>query len=161
MKKIFKQLLMIIFWSSLYFLSVFYIPDSYYPQWAVSFFLFFIFISFISFKIIPSKKDEKLYKKILEDYKEIVKLEDDVRKNALQLELTCPDCKTSNNYWSYLDDHRCNKCGSEVWSTVIKDLGKNYEKIFNDREKIFAFYSKINGKTKRKLKKNYFSGMDK
>jgi|GEM_PF-1016989 len=161
MKKFFKVILTILFWQSLFFLTVFYIPDKYaekyYPIWLVSFFIFFIFITFLSVKLIPSSKDEKLFKKVLEEYADIEKIEEDIRTEALRLEYSCPSCKSKNTFWSFLFDYKCVKCGSELWTSDLSKYDEIYDNLFKKREKIHSFYNKLKPSIKNKLKKHKVS----
>lgn len=159
MLRFFKQINFFIFFGILAFLTVFYIPREYYTEWFISFIFMLFFIIFISFKIFPSKKQEKQFLEIVEQYKKILKIQEDIRSESLTLEFTCPECKTKNTFWSFLEDYKCPKCTSGLWTTSIKDMESNYQSLFDKREKIYNFTEKLSSKTRNKLKNIDLNGL--
>lgn len=154
MRRFIQKTLFVIFFQSLYVLSIFYIPVAYYPQWGITFFIFLLFIIFISIKIIPSAKSDKLFKQIIKDYENSIKIKDSIKIEAMKLKLECPQCKTASNYWSFLEEGFCKNCRSNLWPTILHEQDTKYNQLFEKIEKNKNFNDKIPGKFRQRLK-NY------
>lgn len=153
MKKFLKVVLSVIFFQSLFFLTIFFLnSEAFYPAWFAGFIIFLFLNILISIKAIPSKKQQLLFKNLLDEYKGIALLEDEVRIESQKLEFVCPKCSEKNNYWTFLDDFKCNSCNSELWSSSINSYDSVYDKLFKKREKVRSFYDKISQKTNKKLR---------
>ena len=114
----------------------------------------FILIVVLSVKIIPSKKKIVSLQKLLDDYKSILELENDLKIKATVLALECPACKENGNYWTYLEEEKCKKCGSTLWSTNLKEKDQSYLKLLEKKEKVRRFYAKLTNRMLRKLKRD-------
>ncbi len=159
MKKLLKRIVFIIFWQTLFLLTVFYVPEKYYPEWFVTFFLLLILMIFFSARVIPSKKREKKLSELLNEYCDMTKLHEDIKKDSMQLQYTCPACKVKNSFWSFLDEYRCNACGSTAWSSELSKYDDSYKKIFEKREKVVNYFSSLSPGIKRKLKNMMRTGV--
>jgi ribosomal protein S27AE len=153
MKKLLQRILFILFCQSLFFLSIFYVNEAYYAQWTVGFVLLLFISVFLSFRIIPTQKKTNRLKELSQDYLKNMDEAAEIKKSAMQLELTCPNCEKSSNYWSYLEDYHCEKCGSGLWSTEIKKKPKEYTELFGRREGVKQYMDRLSPGTKRALKK--------
>lgn len=153
MKRLLRRIIFILFWQCLFFLTVFYIARKYYAEWLVAFFVVFVFLVYLSSKVIPSRRREEAMQKLYEEYSVISQKEQDIRTQSLKLEMTCPSCGTSNSYWTFLEDYKCLKCGSDLWMTTLPKQTKQHDALFQEREKVFAFYSRIGSRLRRRLVK--------
>ncbi len=153
MKRLFQRLIFVLFWQALFFLSIFYVSDKFYAQWTIGFILFFFLIMIISFRVIPGQARIDRLINLSREFKLKQEEEAAVRQAALQLELKCPNCEKSNNYWAYLQDYRCEKCGSGLWSTDIKKRPKDYQDLFLRRDTVKQYMDGLSAGMKRQLKK--------
>lgn len=153
MLRFLKRFLFILFFQSLLLLTVFYIDESYYTEWLITFIIAFFLLIFISLFVVPSRKKETMLKNWLEDYKRITTLEASIKLNALQLEFTCPACSKTNNFWGFLENYKCNSCNSDLWSTKLKDQPEEYTNVFTQKEQVNNFYDRIPYRTLKKIKK--------
>ncbi len=89
-----KRVNFIIFMSLLGALSVFFVSKVYYMEWFVAYIIYFLIIIVLSFRVIESGMARKKFLDIVDQYRKIVKLEDELRTESLKLELVCPDCQS-------------------------------------------------------------------
>jgi hypothetical protein len=145
MKRFLKRFLFVIFFQILYFFTVFYVEEFYYPHWLGSFVLVFGILVILSTKAIRSAKKELELKNALTEYAAANKVIDDIRNESLKLSFTCPKCETENTYWAYLENGNCPKCGSNLWPTKIKTCEDIYDKLFKKNEKARSYIRKLPG----------------
>jgi hypothetical protein len=158
MKRLIKRISFILFWQSLALLTVLLVNQEWYAAWFAGFVILFFLLLLLSGKIIPSKRDQDTLSRILNDYKSIIKLEDELHDESIKLEMTCPACEVKNNLWSFIEDYKCRKCGSDLWTSKAPDLGEKFEKALAKRNKIYNFYNKLGSKYRGKLKKFKMTG---
>lgn len=137
-----KRFLVFLLLVSLSLLSLFYIPREWYGHWIVGFLVWVILALLISWRSVPSGRQEKLIAKTAGELSDIQDLEEQVRKEARQLEMECPACNASASYWSFIDNFKCRSCGSDLFAARIKDQGEPWLGILEKREKIQTFYEK-------------------
>lgn len=148
-----KRLVFTIFCLLLALPSVFYIQRDYYAEWLIAYILLSILLIPLSIRFIPSKKKRLAFSALREEYEKLLKQESAIRADASRLEMACPSCSEKHSYWGFMSDEKCNKCGSDLWATVLAQYDQAYDDLLRRYEKIQAFRAGLSSSDLRKLSK--------
>ncbi len=150
---ILKRLGFVIFWETIALLLLLVTKPDLYIAWLIFCFVFLFFLFYVSAKIIPTKREKKRLKELSVEYQEFMSKNFDIKTQANLLDFTCPSCEHTTNFWEFINENECPKCGSKLWTTKIMDKGKEYYDIFLESEKLDNFLSRLTFRQKNRLKK--------
>lgn len=143
MRKFLSVLLSILVFLLIWTLALFLFPRELRLVWAASGAILLILWAALSIRFIPSSKRRKLVRSLATEYQKILKLESDLKVDALSIKIDCPACKASDNLWRFLEDDTCPSCKSGLWTTSIEGGDEQLLKLYKKKEIINAFYDRV------------------
>ena len=153
MKIILRRIAFVLFWQLVFVLVLLRLPRELYAEWLVGFGIGTLLSIVFSFRFVPGKREEEAFLKLRKEFEENVAALEDVRSQALRLEMSCPGCKTKSSYWSFLEDYKCDKCGSDLWVSTLKKYPAGHSRLFEKRDRAFAFNNRLSSRVRRRLRR--------
>lgn len=153
MKITLRRILFVLFWQLVFLLVLLRLPRELYAEWLVGFGIGTLLSAVFSFRFIPGRREEAAFILLRKEYEENAVALEDARGQALRLEMSCPACKTKGSYWSFLEDYKCDKCGSDLWVSTLKKYSAAHSRLFEKRDRAFTFNSRLSSRVRRRLRR--------
>ena len=151
-----KRLGFILFWQMIIWLFLLIISPFYYIVWLIFSLVYLFFIVYLAFQVIPGRKMENQLRKLLIEYKKKIEENQEAKTKAAMRPFTCPACQHETHFLEFLENRKCPKCESKIWSTVIGQKEKEYYELYKFFEDYSNFISHLSFRQRSRLKKMYF-----